>query len=117
MQMLVYGTLRKGFGNEHFLRNAHFLGSARIAGFKMYDLGFFPGAVRAKDGMIYGEVYSLSSREEIKAVDRLEGHPTFYKREEISTPLGKSWIYLLAHPKQYEHYRIVPNGVWGGKLL
>lgn len=40
----VYGTLKRGLRNHHWLDDADFLGSDRLADVTLYDLGPFPGA-------------------------------------------------------------------------
>lgn len=39
MRIIVYGSLRKGQGNSHWMTNAQWLGDYRIAGYELYDLG------------------------------------------------------------------------------
>lgn len=92
----VYGTLRKKQGNHHVLGpNASYVGSTFITGYRMVDLGAFPGVFRAGDEKnIYAECYSVDLPA-LKNLDRLEGHPTFYERTRISTQYGAGWIYIL----------------------
>ena len=45
----------------------------------MYSLGGFPGVVDG-EGDVDGEVYRINDGH-LDPLDRLEGHPTFYRRE------------------------------------
>ncbi|MDF2153206.1 gamma-glutamylcyclotransferase [Vibrio sp. CAU 1672] len=91
--VFVYGTLRQGESNHHFLRTAQFLGHHETdAQFALYDLGLCP-AVSHGQRSILGEVYLIDD-ETLHALDKLEDVPVEYRRESISTPFGQAWIYL-----------------------
>lgn len=97
--IFVYGTLKKDWGNHRIIEDQQYLGCAETShpNFQMYSLGGFPGVV-AGDKQITGELYSVDD-EALARCDRLEGHPSFYKREQISvSPLeGENvvaWIYI-----------------------
>jgi gamma-glutamylaminecyclotransferase len=110
MFVFVYGTLKKNFNNHYLLERSKFEGKATISGFKMVDLGAFPGAVRTEDqSVIHGEVYSISL-DTLKRLDQLEGHPDFYKRERVSTKYGQAWVYAL--PELYLENVVIYTGEW-----
>lgn len=84
MRLLVYGTLKKGFGNNCYLQDS-----------KLIETGFFevencslradkdspfPFLLR-KDSTykFQGEIYEVSE-DVLSEIDYLEGHPSFYKR-------------------------------------
>lgn len=91
--VFVYGTLRKGECNHHFLENSQFLGGCQSAqDYRLYDLGAYP-AVSAGNQAINGEVY-LIDEVTLQALDKLEDVPVEYRRETIETPFGQAWIYL-----------------------
>eukprot|EP00966_Prymnesium_polylepis_P186979 4334548-Prymnesium_polylepis.1 len=57
----------------------------------------------------------------MQALDRLEGHPNFYRRQEVTIEgeSKKAWIYLLFTPGRHKdvlkspaEYPRVPNGDW-----
>ena len=107
--VFVYGSLKKGFGNNYHLQeNAEYLGDFVTEPiFTMYSLGGFP-AIREKGRTpITGEVYRVGS---LSSLDRLEGHPTFYKRQEISTPYGKAWVYILTYEPMTS--KVIEIGIW-----
>lgn len=56
--LFVYGSLRYGFELHHILKNSRYIGLGYIEGYKMYDLGHYPGIIRG-DGIVWGEVYEI----------------------------------------------------------
>ena len=100
--VFVYGTLRKGYWNHSLLENSKFLGKAITK--EKYSLfaDGIPYVVKIPKTQIIGELYEVD-KETLERLDRLEGHPDFYKREEIEVLLDekpmKAWIYFYPHPK------------------
>jgi gamma-glutamylcyclotransferase (GGCT)/AIG2-like uncharacterized protein YtfP len=100
----VYGTLRKGQSNHHFLDRSKFLGNAKTKlRYALYvsELPFLSriGAV----SHITGEVYTVDDAT-LKRLDRLEGHPDAYKREQAEVVLEDrteftAWIYFCDTPR------------------
>ncbi len=82
LRLFVYGTLKKGFHNHHFLKNAKFIDTGIIQG-NLLHLGGFPGLIVSKSDKDYvqGELYEIAE-ETLPALDRLEGHPDFFRRLE-----------------------------------
>ncbi|MFM2153601.1 MAG: hypothetical protein RL199_2036 [Pseudomonadota bacterium] len=111
-RVFVYGTLLAGEPNHRLLRTASFEGPARTAdGFALFDLGAFPGMVRAETGVVHGEVYRVDDRT-LTALDRLEGHPDFYVRTLIQLADGHEvWAYLLDAERVRGRTRI-ETGSW-----
>ncbi len=112
--VFVYGSLKKKGGNHGLLTNAVFLGSSTVQHFDMFDYGSFPVIIPGT-GTIHVEVYQINN-EILKSLDRLEGYPTFYTREQVSDLNGHTgWIYI-APQNQYEkirqQYPPIPNGNW-----
>lgn len=83
--LFVYGTLKRGYGNNARLADQKFLGTAvtAIGGYVMQDVGFpllwleepDPGGHRAR-----GEIFEVSDNA-LWQCDSLEGHPNMYRRE------------------------------------
>ncbi|WP_078553908.1 gamma-glutamylcyclotransferase [Bacillus alkalicellulosilyticus] len=72
--IFVYGTLRKGERNDHFLRNATRVAEQSWTKGKLYDTGFgYPAVKPAKDSFVYGELYEVNDTE-LAAIDRLEDY-------------------------------------------
>ena len=111
--LFVYGSLMREMPNHSTLgEDGRFLSPALTKpGFALVDLGPYPGAVRAGDGSLEGEIYSVS-RTKLAQLDAFEGVPNFYRRVrvELEHPEGTAWIYLLASLPAGAVY--VPSGSW-----
>ena len=85
-KLFVYGTLKRGFHNDHFLKNARYLGRAVTK--ERYPLiapkVWYPYMIDAKgEGeMVEGELYEID-HPTLKRIDRLEEYPRYYDRKEI----------------------------------
>ena len=97
-KVFVYGTLISGE------RNAHWAGNARrqkawTTG-TSHDTGYgFPAFVKRGRTRIKGEVLTVNE-DGFKSMDRLEGYPRLYRREQIRVHLvgGGSvlaWVYIM----------------------
>lgn len=77
MLVVVYGTLKRGYGNNRLLK-AVFLSECIVDGFKLYNSGFPVAAVSAGES-IKGEVWDIGDHVEgvgkqtLYNLDRLEG--------------------------------------------
>ena len=81
--IFVYGTLMKGQRNyAHYLAPAEPCATAVLNGYRMFDIGSFPGIVRGR-GDVKGEVYRVNAQQ-LAAIDRLEGEGDLY----IKTPVN-----------------------------
>ena len=110
--VLVYGTLKRGYGNHRLLEHAKYLGTVVTQPkFKLYDLGFFPGAAPEGNTAIHGELFEVTNAE-FQTLDRLEGYPELYTRTRINIPgrKEKPWIYLIN--SIYEDTEELPEGFW-----
>lgn len=110
MLVFVYGTLKRGLSNHHYLRRARFVGEATTpAGFLLFDLGAYPGAWMPGPLALHGEVYEVDSLT-LAALDHLEEVPRMYRRERVETQFGTAIVYVLQRmPRQA---RTCPAGVW-----
>ncbi len=117
--VFVYGSLMGGFHNHDLLRGSIFMGAATLPGkFQMISCGGFPMVVHDEDGgPVKGELWSVPNST-IPRLDRLEGHPHFYKRDTypVVTENQEShlaWAYIGQSERQIEgDPRIVPNNDW-----
>lgn len=110
-KVFVYGSLKNGFHNHRLLEQSKFLGVASGEGYRMVSLGSFPGLLHG-DKTVVGELYEVDDNT-FKSLDRLEGHPEFYKRLERPFDDGEevhhAWVYLI---NGYDHYPEVESCVW-----
>ena len=100
----VYGSLRKGFHNSHYLEGCKCLGEFDTN--PIYDLyavcSSFPGLIEKGNTSIRMEVYSTSNKVR-EQIDRLEGYDAdnkdknHYNKIVIDTPFGKAFTYIYNH--------------------
>ena len=102
-RVFVYGSLLKGLGNHIVLcrKGSAFDGVTETVedSFEMVSMGAFPAVFRLPSEhagvRVRGEVYEVTDAG-LRALDRLEGHPRFYKREKIALKDGsKAWAYMM----------------------
>ncbi len=108
--IFVYGSLKRGHYNHALLRASPCRGAWQTpARYTLLDLGRYPGIVEGGTTAISGEVYAID-RPTLRALDRLEGHPDYYRRQTIATPYGGAFIYVLvAAPQQRV---VIASGCW-----
>ncbi len=113
MRLVVYGTLKKGYGNSGYLRNAQLIDdNFKVNDFLLRDYGWFP-VVNPKVGAhFYGELYEVDDTT-LTGCDYLEGHPEFYTRIEIEQDDEQFWLYQMPEWK-VDDCPIVEGGVWTG---
>ena len=120
--VFVYGTLKRGHGNHILLEKSEFLGPAETNDkYVMYQAGIPFVSKAFKETRISGEVYRVDELE-LNHLDLLEGHPTWYKREEIyvkyinnkgEVKTTKAWLYFNEQiPHQAE---VLKTGIYGIK--
>lgn len=96
-KVFVYGTLLRGYGNyARHLANSTFLGEAVTENsYTMFKSGI-PFVNKAFPNYpIVGEVFEVTDHV-LKGLDRLEGHPEWYYREEIPVVLKESGEVITA---------------------
>jgi len=103
-RVFVYGTLKQGQRNYHFVRDAEFVGQFATASiYSMYEFGDYPAVCQHGRHAIEGEIYLVTDHQ-FQMLDDLEWYPHFYQRIEIPTPHGDAWMYIvrveLCHDKK-----------------
>ncbi|MBB3229212.1 gamma-glutamylcyclotransferase family protein [Halomonas stenophila] len=95
----VYGTLKRGLRNHHWLEGADFVGTDRLTDATLYDLGPYPGARLEPSRGVEIEVFRVDAAL-LADLDRLEDyrvrHPASgtYDRVVHPTAFGPAWLYL-----------------------
>ena len=111
-RVFVYGTLMRGEGNHRLLEGAKRIGVARTTTeFLFVSLGGFPGLVRGGDLSVRGELYDVDAGT-LRDLDRLEGHPHFYRRQPVQLDDGGRAIAYLLSPEQVRGYERIASGDW-----
>lgn len=101
-RVAVYGTLRRGYWNHHWMEGTQLLGREYLRSIVLYDLGPYPGAVKEESSGVEVEVYAVSM-EQLRRIDILEDHlesapeQGLYDRELMPTRYGPAWLYLYNH--------------------
>ena len=107
MKVFVYGTLKKGFGNNSLMESAeakficetttkkeYYLVSYGIP-YVVKETKEYPRSIRKMKGKIKGELYEIPEKN-IGIIDDLEGHPNWYRRELVELENGeKAYLYFM----------------------
>lgn len=110
MLVAVYGTLKKGRGNHGLMMDSEFINKETVKGFIMYNVGGFPVVYRDINHSIVVEVYEVSQHVLESNLDPLEGHPNWYKREQIETTVGTAWLYIMTDDRYRVQDRLINSG-------
>ncbi len=108
--LFVYGTLQSGRqGNVLMrLRRAELLGSAKLDGFALYDLGHYPGIVPLENGTVLGEVWRVDDAA-LTTLDKYEG--SLFSRHIADVDMengGKAAAYIYVYLGKLEGKERVP---------
>ena len=112
-KVFVYGTLIAGEANAHWAGNAR-RQKAWTTG-TIYDTGCrFPAYQKRGRTHIKGEVLTVDD-DGFKSMDRLEGYPSLYRREQIQVHLvggGNvlAWVYIMNNLRK--DAPVIESGDW-----
>lgn len=114
-KVMVYGTLRKGCGNDRLLVGSECIGTFTVPGYKMYSAGGFPYCVKT-DNMeqtIVTEVY-LVDDDTLRDLDGLEGVKyNHYMRVPVERDgFDDVELYVPHESTSVETLPVVRNGDW-----
>lgn len=84
MHVFVYGTLKKGYGNNRLLSGAIYVGKGEtVEKFLMKTTTGFPVVLeKDKKASVFGEIYEINDAI-LETLDGLEGYPSMYGRKEV----------------------------------
>ena len=114
-RVAVYGTLKHGHRNHHWLNGADMLGQDRLTGITLYDLGPYPGAKLTPSTGVMVEVYAINA-EQLARLDELEDYlhnspdKGMYDRRVLATQYGDAWCYIYNPP--VEATSQIKSGEW-----
>jgi len=113
-RVAVYGTLKFGYGNHPLLEGSQYVGEGKTTVAYPLEVSGLPYLHDAPNEghKVEVEVYDVTHDTLLK-LDRLEGHPTFYKRKQISISMEdwsetSCWVYFVQKRKQPSHYDCMP---------
>ena len=114
MKVFVYGTLRKELGNHYLLQDSVFLGTGlTIDHYAMFEssLGHsIPFVTKLNPTIkdfgvcIEGELYEVDDLT-LANLDRLEGHPGWYKREYVTIVSGNDTIQAMMYMMPWSEFK------------
>ncbi len=114
--VFVYGTLKRGFSLHKYLAEAKFLGEAKLSGYEMYDLGWYPG-IKSGKGEIYGEVYEVEPGT-LAVLDEIEDEGEEYERCLLPVQLKDGQIidaFVYIYRGDVSGCPVVKSGCWTKK--
>ena len=95
IQVFVYGTLKSGHRNHHYLEQADFIGHhVTDKCFSMYEYDDFPAVTQNGSHAVSGEIYRIN-QQQFEMLDELEWYPRLYQRIEIQTSHELAWMYIV----------------------
>ncbi|WP_114416589.1 gamma-glutamylcyclotransferase family protein [Marinospirillum perlucidum] len=111
----VYGSLKQGQSNHHYLEKARFLGQDKIHQIVLYDLGPYPGAKLSSSRGIDVELYevdtpTLAKVDQLEGISRQNDEQGLYYRTPLKTRLGQAWVYIYNPPVGGR--RVIRQGGW-----
>lgn len=117
-KILVYGSLRKGeYNYKRFLKyypdGLNYLATTTITGYKLYDLGSYPG-IRPQDGTeLVVDVMEVSDEayDSITGMERGAGYSVV---KETVEGFGECTIYVYDYPVNEKY--LVESGDWSKYL-
>lgn len=108
-RLFTYGTLKRGFHNAFYLKDARFLGEFTTDSvYSMYNFGNYPAVSEIGNYAIQGEVYEIGEAQ-LASTDRLEWCPDFYQRVLIETNFGEAWMYVVSEHLCVDKVKITGN--------
>jgi gamma-glutamylcyclotransferase (GGCT)/AIG2-like uncharacterized protein YtfP len=110
--VFVYGTLKRGQYNHHWIDGGIYLGRRQLRGVQLHHLGAYPMAVlTGSDAVSHGELYRVKAAG-LNHLDQLEGYPGFYDRTELQLCDGTTaWVYH-GRLEQVSKAPLIPLGDW-----
>jgi gamma-glutamylcyclotransferase (GGCT)/AIG2-like uncharacterized protein YtfP len=80
MFVVVYGTLKRGYGNNRLLQTSNFVSECIVPGYLLRNAGF-PVAFPDQDSSLKGELWDIGDDlSTLSNLDRLESNGRMYQR-------------------------------------
>lgn len=119
----VYGTLKRGEGNNRVMEESEFLGEVDTAPeFTLYSWGGFPALVPEGETSVKCEIFRVNDPGTLQRIYRLEGYNgirghasnTFYDTMDIPTPWGDAEVFIQ-DASQNEGHSVIESGNFVGR--
>jgi gamma-glutamylaminecyclotransferase len=120
VRVFVYGTLKRGYGNNPILLSSggRYLHNGVLVGARIYDLGYYPGVKLTQDEgeRVKGELWEVPEKG-MAHLDRLEGVPYLYHRSIVSiySPEMDSTTFpvvVYEYTRPVDEGKLLPLGEW-----
>ena len=106
--ILAYGTLRKGYSNSRLVDipgKTKYLGRGKTVEKYTLKASGIPFVGKNPTHQVIVDAWEIDTENHLPSVDQLEGHPNWYKREEIKCVLDsgeniKGWLYFMESNSQ-----------------
>ena len=116
--VFTYGTLLKGERNHHLISDDDYLCSGSVRGFKMFNLGTYPG-IEYGEGEVLGELYIVDD-ETLKRLDYLEEEGSLYLRKitKVYTKDNEyeAFVYVYNHKVNNPNYLKNTENIYSWKF-
>lgn len=117
VKIAVYGTLKEGYGNHHYIAGAKYLGDCVTEPeYNMHSMGGFPGVTKGGTTPITIEVYEVEDEEMLRDIYSLEGYTgrrdadaNWYDTTLVDTPYGEAEMFYFKQPLNRP---VISSGVW-----
>lgn len=117
--IFVYGTLKKGHGNNGYLGDSKLIGPAKTAPkYTLFD-GGFPIVERGGETSIIGEVYEVTDPEALADVYALEGYKgtpgspdNWYDVDVVTLDNGIEAEMFVMNAGESRRHNVVASGEW-----
>ncbi len=111
----AYGTLREGYGNNRLLQTSSHLGTGKTAEKYTLRASGIPFVSKEPTSNIVVDVYKVN-KSVLSQLDSLEGHPEWYKREQIPVIVENkqlnAWLYFN---DGYTHLPVIKSGDYNNR--
>jgi gamma-glutamylcyclotransferase (GGCT)/AIG2-like uncharacterized protein YtfP len=116
--IFVYGALRKGASNDWRMKDARWLGPAKVEG-TLLKIDWYPGLVLGSGEWVKGEVYEIGP-ELLKELDEFEGigleddrNGEYHRvKRDVSLDGTPTDVWIYEWLKGSEGFEIVGSGDW-----
>ena len=116
--LFVYGTLKKGFMFNFYMRGCVYLGEAKVEGYELFKHRKFPFIIKG-NGVVYGEVYAVDDYN-LKLIDCVEGVPYLFRRHKAKATMLNSddnivvpvFLYVLSDRSLIKESKKIESGIF-----